>query len=72
MLWSDSVSFTDSNYFIHGTFDYDVHTDVIQTKQHATLTHWEFVFSFCSQFSIVPPTLSTLTVCKSSMAKRKK
>ena len=29
-------------------------------------------FSFCSQFSIVPPTLSTLTVYKSSTEKKKK
>ena len=72
MLWSDSVTLTDSNYFIHGPFNYDAHTDVIQSKQHVALTHWEFLLSFCCQFSIVPPTLSTLTVCKSSTAKRKK
>ena len=72
MLWSDSVTLTDSNYFIHGPFNYDAHTDVIQPKQHVALTHWEFLLSFCSQFSIVPPTLSILTVCKLSTAKQKK
>ena len=46
MLWSDSVTLTDSNYFIHGPFNYDAHTDVIQTEQHIALTHWECLLFF--------------------------
>ena len=61
MLWSDSVHLTDSKYFIHGLFNYDAHADIIQPKQRVALTHWEFLPSFCSQFSIVPPTLFPLT-----------
>ena len=72
MLWSDSVHLTDSKYFIHGPFNYDAHTDIIQSKQHVTLIHWEFLLSFCSQFSIIPPALSTLICCKLSTEKRKK
>ena len=72
MLWSDSVTLADSNYFIHGPFNYDAHTGVIQAKQHVALAHWGVLLSFYYQFSIVPPMLSTLTVCKSSTAKRKK
>ena len=72
MLWSNSVHLTDSKYLIHEPFNYDAHTDIIQPKQHVALTHWEFLLSFCCQFSIVPPTLSTLIVCESSTVKRKK
>ena len=72
MLWSDSVHLTDSKYCIHGPFNYDEHIEIIQLKQHVALNHWEFLLSFCSQFSIVPPTLSTLTVCELSTVKRKK
>ena len=72
MLWSASVHLTDSKYFIHGIFNYDDHTDIKQSKQHVSLTHWEFLLYFCSQFSIVPPTLSTLIVCELSTVKRKK
>ena len=60
MLGSYSVHLTDSKNFIHGPFNYDAHTDIIKTKQHGVLTHWEFLISFCNQFSIVPPILSTL------------
>ena len=62
MLWSDSDTLTDSNYFIHGPFNYDAHTNVIQPNQYVALTHREFLFSFCCQFSVVPPMVSTLTV----------
>ena len=72
MLWSDSVHFTDPKYFIHGPFNYDAYGDIIQPNQNVALTHWEFLFYFCNQFSIVPPTLSTLIVNKSSRKKRKK
>ena len=72
MLWFDSVTLIDPNYFIHGSFNYDAHTDTIQPKRHIALTHWEFFLFFCCQFGIVPPMLSTLTVNKSSTAKRKK
>ena len=72
MLWSDFVHLTDTNYFIHGPFNYDDHDDIIQPNHHVALTHWEFLFSFCNRFSIVPSTLSTLTVRKSSLKKRNK
>ena len=72
MLWSDSVHLTDPKYFIHGPFNFDAHDDNIQPHQNVTLTNWEFFFSFCNQFSIVPQTLSTLTVRKPFLKKRKK
>ena len=72
MLWSDSIYLIDSMCFIHEPFKYDTHADTIQPKQYVALTHWEFLLYFCSQFNIVPPTLSTLTVYKSSTTKRKK
>ena len=72
MLWSDSVHLMDPEYFIHGLFNYDAHDDIIKSNQNVSLTHWEFLFYFCNQFSIVPPTLSTLMVNKSSLKKRKK
>ena len=71
ILRSDSVHLTYSNYFIHGPFNHDAHANIIQPKQHVSLTRWEFVLYLCSQFSIVPPTLSTLTVCTSSIEKQK-
>ena len=70
MLWSDSAHLTDSKYYIHGPFNYDAHTDIIQPKQHDDLTHWKCLLSFCNQLSIVRPTLSS-TVIKFSLKKRK-
>ena len=72
MLWSDSVHLNDTKNFIHDPFNYNVHEDIIQSKQYVALTHWKFLFSFCNQFSTVSPTLSTLTVRKSSQKKGKK
>ena len=66
MLWSNSVHLTDTKYFIHGPFNFDAHDNIIQPDQHVALTHWEFLFSFCTQFSIVPSILSTLIVGKYS------
>ena len=40
MLWSDFVHLTDTNYFIHGPFNYDDHDDIIQPNHHVALTHW--------------------------------
>ena len=62
MLWSDSIHLANTKYFIHDPFNYDAQYDIIQPKHHVALTHWEFLLSFCDQFSIVPSTLSTLTV----------
>ena len=59
MLWSDSVHLMDTKDFLRSPFNYDAHDDIVQPKQHVVLTHWEFLLSFCNQFSIVPPTLST-------------
>ena len=64
VLWSDYVHLTYSKHFINGQFNYDDHTDIIYPKKYVALTHWEFSLSLCSQLSIVPPTLSTLTVCE--------
>ena len=65
MLWSNSMHLMDTKYFIHGHFNYDAHDDIVQPNQHVALIHWECLLSFCNQFSIVPPTLSTLIVSKS-------
>ena len=72
MLWSDSAHLTDTKYFAHGSFNYDIRDDIIQPKKHVVLTHWKFLFYFCNQFSIVPPILFTLTVNLISLKKRKK
>ena len=72
MLWSDSVHLTDTKYFIHGPFNFDAHDDIIQPNQHVVLTHWEILFYFYNQFRLFPRTLSTLTVNKYSLKKRKK
>ena len=39
MLQSDSVHLTDTKYFIHGSFNFDAHDDIIQPNQHVYLTH---------------------------------
>ena len=57
-------------YFIHDPFNYDTHNDIVQPKEHVALTHWKCLLSFCNQFSIVLPTLSTLKAIKSSLKKR--
>ena len=44
MLWSDSAHLTDTKYFAHGSFNYDVRDDIIQPKKHVILTHWKFLF----------------------------
>ena len=62
----------DPKYFMHGPFNYDVHEDIIKPKQHMALNNWELLHSFCNQFSIVPPTLSTLPVSKPSLNNRNK
>ena len=72
MSWFDLVHLTDRKYFIHYPFSYDTHDDIIQPKQHVPLTRWKFLISFCNQFSIVPPILSTFTIKKSSLKKTKK
>ena len=72
MLWSDSVHLTDTIHFIHSPFNYDTRDEIIQRDQHVALTHWKCLLSFSNQFSIVSPTLSTLTVSKSFLKKRKK
>ena len=72
ILWTDSVHLTDSSCYLHGPFNFDSHSDVIITKYHITLTHWEYLLTICHAFSIVPPILSTLTTVKSSTKKRKK
>ena len=62
MLWLDSVYLTSPKYFVYGSFNYGAHGDTIKPKQHVVLNHREFLLSFCKQFSIVSPTLSTLTI----------
>ena len=71
-VWSDFVHLIYPKYFIHKPFNYGAHDDFIQPKQHVSLTRWKSFLYFYSQFSIIPTTLSTLTVCKSSTVKRKK
>ena len=34
-------------------------------NQHVDLSHWEFISFFCTNFSIIPPLISTLTATKS-------
>ena len=72
MLWSNSVHLTDTKYFIHGPFNFEAHDDIMQPNQHVALTHWKLLFSFCTQFSIVPSILSILIVGKYSLRKRNK
>ena len=72
MVWSNSEHLTETKYFIHGSFNYDDHEDIIQPKQYMTLSRWKFLLYFCNQVSITPPTLSTLTVRKKSQKKRNK
>ena len=72
MLWSDSVNLTNTKYFIHGPFNYDAHYNTIQLNQHVAIIHWEFLLSFCNQFSIVPTTIFTLMFSKYSLKKREK
>ena len=72
ILWTDFVHLTDSSYYLHDSFNFNSHSDVITAKQHIALTHWEYHLTICHTFSIVPPILSTLTVIKGSTIKRKK
>ena len=70
MLGSDSVHLTDTKYFIHGPLNCDVHDDIIQSNPRVALTHCNFFLYFCTQFSIIPSTLSTLPVSISSLKKK--
>ena len=71
ILWKDSVHLTDPSCYLHGSFNFDSHSDVITTNQHLALTHWEYIFTVCNNLGIVSPILSTLTDVKSSTKKRK-
>ena len=70
ILWTDSVHLTDSSCYIHGPFNFDSRSDIIKPNQHIALCHWEFILTFCSTFSIVPPFLYTLIATRPS-SKRK-
>jgi len=72
ILWTDSVHLTDSSCYLHGPFNFDSNSDVITTKQHIVLTHWEFLLTICHSFSIVPLILSTLIAIKGSTKKCKR
>ena len=72
ILWTDSIHLTDSSCYLHSTFNFDSHSDVITAEQHISLTHWEFLLTICHSFSIVPLILSTLTTGKGPTKKRKR
>ena len=46
MLSSDFMHLTDTEYFIHGPFNYDAHDDTIQPNQHVALNHWKVLLYF--------------------------
>ena len=46
MLWSDFVHLMDIKYFIHDSFNYVAHHDIIQPNHHVALTYWKFHFLF--------------------------
>lgn len=66
------ILWTDSSCYLHGSFNFDSHSDVITGKQHIVLTNWRFLLTICHSFSIVPPILSILTAIKGSTKKRKR
>ena len=43
ILWIDSVHLTDLSCYLHCTFNFDSHSDIITTKQYVALTHWEYL-----------------------------
>ena len=57
--WHISSPFTIIHVDLWMPGKYTNHDDIVQPKQDVSLTHWEFLLSFCNQFSIVPSTLST-------------
>ena len=63
ILWTESVHLTDHSCYLHGSFNFDSHSDVITAKQHVAVV--------CNILGIVFPILSTLTDVKSSTKKRK-
>ena len=71
ILWIDSVHLTDTSCYLHGPFKFDSHSDVITTKQHVVLTHWDYLVTVYNTLGIVYPILSTLTDVKASTKERK-
>lgn len=42
ILRTDSIHLTDPSCYLHGTFNFDSHSDVITAKQHVALTRWGY------------------------------
>ena len=72
ILWTDSIHLTEISCYLHEPFNFESHSDIISSKQHVALTHWEYLLTICNKLSVVSPILSTLTQAKVARKKRKK
>ena len=57
ILWIGSVHLTESSCYLHSSFIFGSHFDVITAKQHFALTHRKYLLTIWHTFSIVPPML---------------
>ena len=72
ILWKDSAHLSNLSCYIHGNFNFDSRSNIIESNQYITLSNWEFLLISCFTLSIFSSIISTFSVIKKSqIAKRK-
>ena len=61
-LWTDTVPLSNPNCFLSGPFSFEARQDVIHPCNFVARSLWEHLFTVCSAYGIVPPTLSDPTI----------
>ena len=64
ILWTDSIHSTDPSCYLHGSFNFTSYSDIITSKQHVALTHWEYVLTVCNTLSFFSPFYLLSLMCK--------
>ena len=61
-LWTDTVPLSNPNCFLSGSFSFEARHDIIHPCNFVARSLWEHLFTNCSAYGIVPPTLSDPTI----------